>query len=122
MTVDYYNFNGESYQFDEMFEVEFDIDPNDPKYNKLIQIYPNGRQISILKIENIYDNLQNDVWINRNPTLPGHISVNKNNITKTTGNFVPGVLKLLFNDFVNYLDIKDNQIACSFKEKLEKIV
>lgn len=122
MTVDYYNFNGESYQFDEMFEVEFDIDPNDPKYNKLIQIYPNGRQFIILKIEDIYDNLQNDVWINRNPTLPGHISVNKNSITKTTGNFTPGALRFLFDEFMSYLDIKDNQIAYSFKEKLEKII
>lgn len=114
MTVDYYNFNGESYQFDEMFEVEFDIDLNDPKYNKLIQIYPNGRQVSILKIEDIYDNLQNDVWINRNPTLPGHISVNKNSITKTTGNFVPRAFKMLFNEFLG------DQISYSFKENWRK--
>jgi len=122
MTVDYYNFNEESYQFDEMFEVEFDIDLNDPKYNKLIKIYLNGRQRSILNIEDIYDNLQNDAWINRNPTLPGHISINKNSITKITGNFVPRVFTFLFNDFVSYLDSKDNLIAYSFKEKLEKII
>ena len=53
--VDYYEWAGKKFQFDEIFEIKVDIDPNDRSYSKLIMDYPDGRQPKIMTIRSIYE-------------------------------------------------------------------
>ena len=74
--VDYYEVFGKKYQFDELFELKVDLDPNmNPRdLEKMKQVYDDGtghaRQPMIITIEEIYQGMQDGIWQGRHPQLP----------------------------------------------------
>lgn len=100
--VDYYEWAGQKYQFDEMFELMVDLDENDRNYSKMKQIYPDGRQPMIITIKQIYEGMHAGTWDGRNPQMPVVKGINsyidKDSIRKTTGIFVPKILLFLADE------------------------
>ena len=100
--VNYYEWAGQKYQFDEMFELLVDLDQNDRNYNKMKAIYPEGRQPLIITIEEIYNGLHEGTWEGRHPQMPvvkGYNSyVDKDSIRKTKGIFIPKILLFLADE------------------------
>lgn len=100
--VDYYEWAGKKFQFDEIFEIKVDIDPNDRSYSKLIMDYPDGRQPKIMTIRSIYEAVMTGEFDGRHPQMPvykGYNSyIDKNSIRKTTGIFVPKALLFLADE------------------------
>lgn len=100
--VDYYTWNGKDYQFDEMFELMVDLDESDKNYNKLKQIYTDGRQPLIITIKEIYEGMHSGKWDGRHPQMPEVKGVNsyidKNSIRQTKGIFTPKCLIFLADE------------------------
>ena len=108
--VNYYEWAGQKYQFDEMFELQVDLDEDDRNFSKLKMVYPQDvdyglgtyRQPLIITIEEIYEGMQEGRWEGRHPQMPvikGYNSfIDKNSITKTSGIFVPKILLFLADE------------------------
>ncbi|MEE3344931.1 MAG: hypothetical protein VZS44_12610 [Bacilli bacterium] len=86
--VDYYVFNDIKYQYDELFSLYIDIDKTDHNYEKLITIFPDGRQEQIMPIRDIYDIIMSGKWDNKHPQI-NETYIDKYSIIKTTGLYVP---------------------------------
>ena len=112
--VDYYEWAGSKFQFDEMFELMVDLDESDRNYSKMKAIYPDGRQPMIITIKEIYEGMMEDRWKGRHPQMPvvkGYNSyINKDSIRKSKGIFVPKILLFLadeLNELSHRLNIKN---------------
>lgn len=109
--VDYYEVFGEKVQFDEIYELTVDLDQNDRNYNKMKQIYADGRQPLIMTIEAIYNGMQEGTWDDRHPQLPEKKGFNsyidKNTIRKSRGIYTPKIL-LFLADELNELMTSDD--------------
>lgn len=85
-----------------MFELTVDLDKNARDYQKLLNIYRDGRQPMIITIQEIYEGMMEDRWADRHPKLPeikGYNSyIDKDSIRKTTGIFVPKILLFLADE------------------------
>lgn len=85
-----------------MFELMVDLDENDRNYNKMKQIYPEGRQPMIITIKQIYEGMHEGTWDGRNPQMPiikGYNSyIDKDSIRKTKGIFTPKILLFLADE------------------------
>ena len=107
--VDYYEYAGGKYQFDEMFELMIDLDKNDRNYSKMLAIYPEGRQPLIITIQEIYNGMHEGKWDGRHPQMPVVKGVNsyidKNSIRKTKGIFIPKILLFLADELFVWLGI-----------------
>ena len=98
--VDYFEVFGKKYQFDEMFELMVDLDPDDRDYSKLLMTYSEGRMPKIISIEEIYNGIEKGEW--SNPSMPQVKGYNpyikKGDIKKTRGIFKPKILLLLIDE------------------------
>ena len=98
--VDYYEVDNRFYSFDTMFELTFDIDVQEQN-DKLLKIFSDGRQSSIMSIEDIYTEIQKGKLYGLRPMLTIYkdvrIPINKENIRKIKGPFIP--IALLWERF-----------------------
>ena len=123
--VDYYEWAGKKYQFDEMFELMVDLDENDRNYSKLKAIYPDGRQPLIITIKQIYDGLHAGTWEGRNPQMPvikGFNSyVDENSIRMSKGIFVPKIMLFLADELNELMTSDDYKSVDIVKQALGSI-
>ena len=103
---------GRDYQFDELFELMVDLDPDDRDYNKMLMTYPEGVRPRIISIEEIYNGLEKGEFSNpRMPQVKGYNPyIKKGDITKTKGPFNPKIL-LFLTDEMNELSQHRLRIA-----------
>ena len=110
--VNYYEYCGRKFQFDELFELTVDLDENDRNYSKQLAIYPEGRRPIIMTIEQIYDGVKKGEW--KHPQMPemkgynGYID--ENSIRKAKGIYQPKAMILLCDE-LNELMNSDNYKA-----------
>ena len=121
--VDYYHMWGQDYQFDEIFEVETDLDPNDRKYSKLLLKYPDGRIPKFMTIESIYKELKDGTLAR--PKLHQVKGYNPwiqlSDITKTTGIFKPKAIIVLCDELNELMSSDDYNLVDSIKTNLGSI-
>ena len=121
--VNYYSLWGNTYQFDELFEVTQDIDKTARNYEKLLGSYPDGRIPCVMSIEDLYEKLETGEL--RNPELQqrkGYLpQIKKGDIEKVgKQSFKPKCL-LLLADEMNELMSGDWKAVDSIKESLKAI-
>lgn len=118
--VNYYRVFGQSYQFDEMFELTVDLDENDRNYSKQIAIYPDGRKPKILTIEQIYEGVKKGEF--GHPQLPerkGYNSyIDENSIRKEKGIYKPKALIFLADELNELMNYDDYRIVDNIKQAL----
>lgn len=123
--VDYYEWAGKKYQFDEMFELMVDLDENDRNYSKMKAIYPDGRQPLIITIKQIYEGLHAGTWEGRNPQMPvikGFNSyVDENSIRMSKGIFVPKIMLFLADELNELMTSDDYKSVDIVKQALGSI-
>lgn len=123
--VDYYEWAGQKYQFDEMFELLVDLDQNDRNYNKMKAIYQDGRQPLIITIQEIYDGMMEGRWDGRHPQMPVVKGVNsyidKNSIRKAKGIFIPKALLFLADELNELMNSEDYKSVETVKTSLGSI-
>lgn len=123
--VDYYEWAGKKYQFDEMFELMVDLDENDRNYSKMKAIYPDGRQPLIITIKQIYEGLHEGKWDGRNPQMPvikGFNSyVDENSIRMSKGIFVPKIMLFLADELNELMTSDDYKSVDIVKQALGSI-
>lgn len=101
LQVDYYEFQGQKVQFDEIYEVWQDIDWSkirDRDKSNYEDNYPSGRMPCIMTIEDIY----NKYDTLRNPSVQPRRNYNpyfnKSDIKKTTGTYHPKALIMMVDE------------------------
>lgn len=123
--VDYYEWAGQKYQFDEMFELLVDLDTNDRNYSKMKAIYQDGRQPLIITIQEIYNGMHEGKWEGRHPQMPvvkGYNSyIDKNSIRKTKGIFTPKILLFLADELNELMTSDDYKSVDTVKSALGSI-
>lgn len=123
--VDYYEWAGKKFQFDEIFELKLDLDPNDRNYSKMKDSYPDGRQPKIMTIRDIYNCVMKGDFDGRHPQMPiykGYNSyIDKNSIRKTTGIFVPKALIFLADELNELMNSEDYKSVETVKAALGSI-
>lgn len=123
--VDYFDWAGGHYQFDEMFELMVDLDESDRNYSKMKAIYPEGRQPMIITIKEIYEGMHEDRWKGRHPQMPVMKGINsyidKDSIRKTKGIFVPKVLLFLADELNELMTSDDYKSVDVVKQALGSI-
>ena len=131
--VDYFEWAGEKFQFDEMFELMVDLDESDRNFEKMKMIYPKDelyglgthRQPLIISIKDIYDGMMEGKWDGRHPQMPVMKGVNsfidKNSIRKTKGIFVPKILLLLCDELNELMTSDDYKSVDTVKNALGSI-
>lgn len=123
--VDYYEWAGQKYQFDEMFELLVDLDENDRNYSKMKAIYQDGRQPMIITIKEIYDGMMEDKWKGRHPQMPvvkGYNSyIDKDSIRKSKGIFTPKILLFLADELNELMTSDDYKSVDTVKQSLGSI-
>ena len=123
--VNYFEINGKSYQFDELFELKVDLDKDDRNYTKMLQAYPDGRQPLIITIQEIYDGMQEGKWDDKHPQLPETKGVNsyidRNSIHKTKGIFVPKAMIFLADELNELMNADDYKSVDTVKTCLGSI-
>lgn len=121
--VDYFEVFGKKYQFDEMFELMVDLDPDDRDYSKLLMTYPEGRMPKIISIEEIYNGIEKGEW--SNPAMPQVKGYNpyikKGDIKKTRGIFKPKILLLLIDEMNELMNGEDYKSIDTIKGALGSI-
>lgn len=131
--VDYYEWAGEKYQFDEMFEVIVDMDESDRNFEKTKSSYSideeyglgTYRQPLIISIKDIYDGMMEGKWDGRHPQMPivkGYNSfINKQSIRKTKGIFKAKILLLLCDELNELMNSDDYRSVDIVKQALGSI-
>lgn len=132
--VDYYEWAGQKFQFDEMFELTVDLDESDQRsFQKLKMSYPKDelyglgtyRQPLIISIKDIYDGMLEGKWDGRHPQMPVMKGVNsfidRNSIRKTTGIFTPKILLLLCDELNELMTSEDYKSVDTVKNALGSI-
>jgi len=121
--VDYFEIFGKKYQFDEMFELMVDLDPDDRDYSKLLMTYPEGRMPKIISIEEIYNGIEKGEW--SNPSMPQVKGYNpyikRGDIKKTRGIFKPKILLLLIDEMNELMTADDYKSVDTIKGALGSI-
>ena len=121
--VPYYELWGKKYQFDEMFELTTDLDPDDRDYNKLLMTYPDGRMPSVISIEEIYNGLEKGEF--SNPSLPQIKGYNpyiqKGDIKKSKGIFKPKILLFLVDEMNELMTSDDYKSVDTIKNAMGSI-
>ena len=116
--VNYYTINGKSYQFDEILAVKIPLDPTDKRYDKKLQIFPEGKQLIGLTVETIYNKLQENNSIGLE--LNGKV-LKKNNIKVSKGLYKPKAILLLFDSFEELMHSDDSEAVDKLKSALGAI-
>lgn len=121
--VDYYTVFGRDYQFDEMFELMVDLDPNDRDYSKMLMTYPEGVMPKIISIEEIYNGIETGEWSNpRMPQVKGYNPyIKKGDIKKTKGIFKPKIMILLIDEMNELMTADDYKSVDTIKGALGSI-
>lgn len=98
--VNYYEYAGRKFQFDELFELTVDLDENARDYTKQLALYPDGRKPVIMSIEQIYEGVKKGEW--KHPQMPEMKGVNgyidENSIRKTSGIYQPKAMIMLCDE------------------------
>lgn len=107
--VDYYEFNCQKYQFDEILEVEVDLDENARDYARQKSNYPEGKRPLALTIETVYNDLNTGAkyYVNGQP-------ITAKSIKKTSGTYNPKVVMLMIDEL--------NELMCSDDYKSVDII
>jgi len=133
LEVEYYEWAGQKYQFDEMFELTIDLDESDRNMAKIADSFPvdetyglgTHRQPIIIKIQDIYDGMMKGTWDGRHPQMPvvkGYNSfIDKNSIRKTTGMFTPKIMLLLCDELNELMNADDYKSVDTVKQALGSI-
>lgn len=135
--VNYYEVFGQTVQFDEMFELTIDMDEKDRNFEKLKGGYPfdeklgTYRQPVILTIEEIYNGMMDNTWVdeaqglNRHPQLPEYKGYNpfitKDSIRKKKGIFTPKALIFLADELNELMTSDDYKSVDTVKGALGSI-
>ena len=125
--VNYYTVFGKTVQFDEMYELTIDLDKKMDKrqYEKLLQIYGDGRQPLIITIEEIYEGMQSGRWEGLHPQLPvvkGYNTyLDRDTIEKTKGIFTPKALLFLADELNELMTSDDYKSVDTVKSSLGSI-
>ena len=131
--VNYYEWAGQKYQFDEMFELQVDLDLNERNIDKLKMTYPKDelyglgthRQPLIISIQDIYNGMMEGKWDTRHPQMPVVKGVNSfidvNCIRKTKGMFTPKILLLLCDELNELMTSEDYKSVDTVKNALGSI-
>ncbi|MEE3344727.1 MAG: FtsK/SpoIIIE domain-containing protein, partial [Bacilli bacterium] len=94
ITVPYYIINGKQYQFDEFVTIKVDMDKEDSDYARLIKVYPDGKRIYIMPIDNVYKSLEEKTF---DKVIINDTTIKLSDIKKTEGIYK-------FKDIVLVLD------------------
>ena len=85
-------------QFDELFQIEQDLDENDRNYQRLKMLYPSGKQPKLMTIQDIYNELQNKSI--KSVSIKGKV-VTVKDIKEVTGVYHPKAVMFMFEDWAD---------------------
>lgn len=85
-------------QFDELFQIEQDLDENDRNYQKLKMLYPSGKQPKLMTIQDIYNELQKKSI--KSVSIKGKVVTTKD-IKEVTGVYHPKAVMFMFEDWTD---------------------
>lgn len=117
--VPYYEIEGVGkLQFDELFQIEQDLDENDRNYQRLKMIYPTGKQPRVMTIQEIYEKLQEKTI--KSVSIKGKV-VTAKDIKEVTGVYHPKAVLFMIDEYEEAQSGEDYKAIDTIKSAIGSI-